>query len=96
MSITLTLEDASVTNPVCDSSPDSYARQRRLNSSLMTGGLFGVGSLLYLFATRKNEWHQQHFANQRRNRFCGSFRKLHRVQQLHYGVGSHRIRRTLP
>ena len=46
-------EDASVTNPVCDSSPDSYARQRRLNSSLMTGGIFSVGSLLYLFATRK-------------------------------------------
>ena len=46
-------EDASVTNPVCDSSPESYARQRRLNSSLMTGGLFGVGSLLYFFATRR-------------------------------------------
>ena len=46
-------DDASVSNPVCDSSPDSYARQRRLNSSLMTGGLFGVGSLLYFFATRK-------------------------------------------
>ena len=46
-------EDASVSNPICDSSPESYARQRRLNSSLMTGGLFGVGSLLYFFATRR-------------------------------------------
>ena len=46
-------DDAFVSNPVCDSSPDTYARQRRLNSSLMAGGLFGVGSLLYFFATRK-------------------------------------------
>ena len=46
-------EDASVTNPVCDSSPDSYARQRRLNSSLKHGLVGGALSFLYLFATRK-------------------------------------------